>query len=209
MKLLNLFDYWKRQEIDQLIIKMLVGVIVLVSLLCLLFFWGWKSAPSRLTVYIPPDLSGGVFIKADQIPPQDVYDFAWQVFGSVNTWNNNGTTDYPTLIENYKYYFSSSFQDWLKSDLAAKTTQNALDRKRYMTLAGVYDPTAVQMINKGEWEVKLDVEIVETVDNQVVKDVEMEYPVLVTRADLPLTSNPIGLVISGFAAQPSRLQTNI
>lgn len=208
-KLESLFDYWKQEDKYQIVIKILSGCIGVLLLLCLLFFWGWKSAPSRLTLYLPPDISGGVLIKANEIPPQDVYEFAFQVFGSVNTWTNNGTTDYPTLIGAYKDYFSPSFLSWLKSDSASKASQNALDRKRYMSLVGVYQPSAVTAISNGSWQVNLDVEIVETVDNQVVKDVVMDYPLLINRTDLPITSNPWGLVIDGFAAQPTRIQTNV
>ncbi|MCX7123330.1 MAG: DUF2895 family protein, partial [Gammaproteobacteria bacterium] len=67
----------------------------------------------------------------------------------------------------------------------------------------------VTAISNGSWQVNLDVEIVETVDNQVVKDVIMQYPLQVSRADLPITSNPWGLVINGFASQPTRIQTNV
>lgn len=207
--LLNIFDCWKQQDKDKLHIKLLYGVAGLLLFLCCLFFWGWKSAPSRLMLYLPPDISGGVFIKADQIPPQDIYEFAFQAFGSVNTWTTDGTTDYQTLIGDYKNYFSPNFQSWLNSDYQAKAQQNALERKRYMTLVGMYDSNDVQEISDGTWQVKLDVEIVETVDNQVVKDVVMQYPLLVTRTNLPITSNPFGLEISGFAAQPTRLQTNV
>ncbi len=207
--LVNLFDCWKQQDKEKLHIKFLYGVAGLLLFFCCLLFWGWKSAPSRLTLYLPPDISGGVFIKADQIPPQDVYEFAFQVFGSVNTWTNDGTSDYQTLIQEYKNYFSPSFQDWLNSDYQAKAQQNALERKRYMTLVGAYSAGDVEEVSEGTWQVKLDVEIVETVDNQVVKDVIMEYPLLVNRTDLPITSNPWGLEISGFASQPTRLQTNV
>lgn len=209
MKLFNLFDYWKQEEKSVLVIKILSGVIALIMTLCLIAFAGWMTAPSRLTVYIPPDISGGVFLKANEVPPQTVYAFTWQVFGSVNTWNTDGLTDYSTLIENYKNYFSPAFKDWLISDDKAKAQQNALDRKRYMTLVGLYDSSDVQVISAGVWQVKLNVEIVETVDNQVVKDVVMQYPLVVKRADLPITSNPWGLVLSGFAAQPTRIQTNV
>lgn len=209
IKKLNVFDYWKQEDKYQIVIKLLSGFIGVLVLLSLLFFWGWRSAPDRLTLYLPPDISGGVFMKANQIPPQDIYEFAFQVFGSVNTWTNDGTTDYPTLIANYKDYFSPSFISWLKSDCAAKEQQNALERKRYMTLVGVYSSGDVTAISDGSWQVNLDVEIVETVDNQVVKDVIMQYPLQVSRADLPITSNPWGLVINGFASEPTRIQTNV
>ena len=208
-KLLKLFDYWKQEDKYQLIIKLQSGFIGILLVLSLLFFWGWKSAPERLTLYLPPDISGGVFIKADQIPPQDIYEFAFQVFGSVNTWTNDGTTDYPTLIQNYKDYFSPNFMGWLNSDYQDKSQQNALDRKRYMTLYGTYNSNDVTKVSQDTWQVNLEVEIVETVDNQVVKDVVMVYPLIITKADLPITSNPWGLVISGFASQPTRIKTNV
>jgi len=208
-RFISLFDYWKQEDKYQLIIKLQYGFMGLLLVLFLLCFWGWKSAPERLTLYLPPDISGGVFIKADQIPPQDVYEFAFQVFGSINNWTNNGTSDYSTLIQDYKDYFSPSFKSWLNSDYQAKAAQNALDRKRYMTLYGTYNSDDVTKVSQDSWQVNLEVEIVETVDNQVVKDVIMQYPLLITRADLPITSNPWGLVISGFASQPTRIKTNV
>ena len=78
-----------------------------------------------------------------------------------------------------------------------------------MSLVGVYSSDDVTAISNGAWQVNLDVEIVETVDNQVVKDVIMQYPLLISRADLPITSNPWGLVINGFASEPTRIQTNV
>lgn len=204
-----MFKLWKQEDKYQAMIKMLVAFNGILLIICLLFFWGWKSAPSRLTLYLPPDISGGTTIKASAIPAQDIYAFAFQVFGSVNTWPTNGTSDYPTLIQNYKNYFSPGFIDWLNSDYQAKSTQNALDRQRYMSLSSTYSPSDVIPLTDDSWQVNLQVQILETVDNQVVKSVVMTYPLIVTRADLPITANPWGLVISGFNAQPTRDQTNV
>ncbi len=67
IKKLNVFDYWKQEDKYQIVIKLLSGFIGVLVLLSLLFFWGWRSAPDRLTLYLPPDISGGVFMKANQI----------------------------------------------------------------------------------------------------------------------------------------------
>ena len=78
----------------QLTIKTLWGVVAILIVVNLLLLIGWMSAPSRLRVYLPPDLTQGALIKADAIPKSTVYAFVYQIFTAINTWTNNGADDY-------------------------------------------------------------------------------------------------------------------
>ena len=60
---------------------------------------GWSQAPKHLTVHIPPDLRSGAVLKIDEVPPSNVYAFAFYIFQQLNRWPNDGTRDYGQAME--------------------------------------------------------------------------------------------------------------
>lgn len=205
------FKLWKKIEADNHLIKTLwcfIGILCAVNVLLMV---GWKSAPNRLTVYIPPDISMGSTVKPDVIPETDVYAFAFQIFTAVNTWSLDGEKDYPEAIHDYRYYFTTHFYNGLQQDFNQRTSDGSLARTRIMSgYSGMgYQDSSVKVLGKNTWEVDLTMHVVEQVDNSVVKDVLITYPMRVVRVDTSIALNPWGLALDGFVSTPVRVKTFI
>ena len=206
-----LFNAWKKFDELQLTIKTLWGVVAILIVVNLLLLIGLMSAPSRLRVYLPPDLTQGALIKADAIPKSTVYAFVYQIFTAINTWTNNGADDYKKNIQSYKNYLDPRFYQELLEDYDTRVSDGSVGRERMVT--GVsdmgYDPQDVHILGDDTWLVDMHLKIQETVDGSVVKDVLMDYPLIVSRVNASIQVNPWGLVIKGYDKDPTRMKTNI
>ncbi|MCE3237404.1 MAG: integrating conjugative element protein family [Gammaproteobacteria bacterium] len=205
------FPEWEQKAQQQTIIKMLWRMIGILVLLNGLFFIGWKTAPTHLRIFIPPNIEQGGFLKVDSVPPSTVYAFAYQIFTALNTWTNGGEQDYKANIYSYKNYFSDKFFHELLMDYTERSSTSALNRNRIMS--GVtdsgYDPDSVKSLGNGTWLVNLKFHIVETVDATVVKDVLMDYGLRIARIKESIQLNPWGLQIVGLDKAPERVKTVI
>lgn len=206
-----IFNYWKK--FDQLgsVIKTLWLVIFILVFINIIMFIGWKSAPQKLRIYLPPDLSQGAMIKPNEIPKSTIYAFAYQIFTAINTWSNNGEKDYKENINSYKNYLSAEFKSDLLIDYSKRESEGALGRKRIM--AGVssmgYDPKDVKVLGNGAWIVDIKLQITETIGASVVKSVFMDYPIIIAKINESIQVNPWGLIIKGYYKEPYRIKTII
>lgn len=205
------FNAWKKFDELTLTIKSLwclIGILVLINFLLLI---GWMSAPSRLRVYLPPDLTQGALMKVGTIPKSTIYAFSYQIFTAMNTWTNSGTEDYKKNINAYKNYLSPKYYRELLEDYDTRTSNGELGRQRLVT--GVssmgYDPKDVEILGDGTWLVNMHLKIQETVNGSVVKDVLVDYPLVIARVNASIQVNPWGLVIQGYSKDPTRIKTNI
>ena len=206
-----MFKAWKTEDFLNHVIKIqgrFIKVLVVISL-CLIV--GWMSAPSRIRIFIPPDLSSGATVKADQILASTAYNFAYVVWQEVNTWRNTGEADYKNNLGAYQYYLTKQFLSDLEEDQNELESSGQLDRIRYMTgLSGAaFDPSFVKALSNNSWEVDLTMRVTEYKNNQIVKDVEILYPLKITRSDVAQSMNPYGLVLAGFASEPQRIKTYV
>lgn len=203
------FTIWKKLDQQSIAIKHLwivLGVmagIMVILILCL------ATGPSRLRVYIPPDLSRGVLIKQGSIPKATVYAFAFQIFSAINTWPVSGEKNYGKNLMAYRNYLSPGFYAQLNQDLKDKESLGALSRKRMMSgYSGLpYQPKDVTRLGNGAWRVNLHVQIMESLDGSVIKNVVMDYPLIISQVHASIQVNPWGLVITGYKRAPYRLKT--
>lgn len=207
----TIFSQWKKEDQNNSLVKALwvfIGVLFFINLLT---FIGWKTSPSRLRVYIPPNISSGTWVKPGDIPPSTVYAFSFQIFSAINTWSTGGSTDYLKNIHSYKNYLTPEFFRELSLDYHTRKGTGGLERKRIMAsvLNDPYSPDQVKYLGSGTWLVNMPLHIVETVNGSVVKDVNMDYPLLVSRLHESIQNNPWGLVLDGYKTEPYRLKTNI
>lgn len=205
------FDAWNQEDRYKAIIGMLLKIIYLLVFIAALCSIGWMTAPTRMTVYIPPDISNGATQKAGEIPNPFIYTFTFEVWQEINHWTQNGTQDYITNINTYWPYFTPSFKSVLLQDYEDLKTSGQLDRERVMQgiEGAAYDSIYVKKLSDNTWEVDLKVRLTEYKNNQVVKDVEILYPLKVVRYNISQKVNPYGLAITGFASEPVRLKTYI
>lgn len=207
----NVFNAWKKSDEFTLVIKSLwivVGILVFINLILVI---GWSTAPNRLRVYLPPDLSRGSMIQPGEIPKSTVYAFAYQIFTSVNTWTNSGVDDYKKNIVAYKSYFTPSFWKIISDDYGSRIANNELGRMRLVTgVSGMgYEQNQVEILGGGSWLVNLRLKVQESVGGSVVKDVVIDYPLIISRVNESIQVNPWGLAISGYYKEPFRIETNI
>ncbi len=211
IKLNQLFKAWRKEDKDMQIIKTQKHFIYLIFVICLMCFAGWMSAPSRLRIYIPPDISNGATIKIGEIPSSLIYSFAYQIWQEVNYWPKSGTTDYPNNIHTWWSYLTPSFQAYLLRDDQTLQAKGQVQRQRFLqgVTGAAFNSANVKKLSDNSWEVDLKMRLMEYKNNQVVKDVEILYPIEVTRMDISQANNPYGLALAGFVSSPQRLKTYV
>jgi integrating conjugative element protein (TIGR03746 family) len=205
------FKAWKKLEQQNSAIKSLwvvIGILVLLNVFISLFL---ATAPNRIRVYIPPDLSQGATMQAGVPDKSNVYAFAFQIFTSINSWPDSGTKNYESNVFPYKNYLSASFFNQLEEDVKDRTQNGELERTRIMS--GVsdmgYKPADVTSLGNGAWLVNLHLQIIETLEGSVIKSVIMDYPLVVNQVSESIQINPWGFVIAGFNESPYRIKTII
>jgi integrating conjugative element protein (TIGR03746 family) len=202
---------WKKEDADKQIIQLQKRFIGVLCLLSIAFFIGWISSPSRLTLYIPPDIQNGATLKAGSIPDPLIYSFAYEVWQELNYWPQESGDDYHKNIQTYWSYFTPAFKAELLEDNAELKASGQTQRIRYLQgLSGAaYDSVNVKHLSNDTWEVDLKMRLTEFKNNQAVKDVEIVYPLKVTRINVSPKNNPYGLALAGFVSEPQRQKTYI
>jgi integrating conjugative element protein (TIGR03746 family) len=202
---------WKKEDADEKIIQLQKRFIGVLCVLTLAFFTGWITSPSRLTVYLPPDIQNGATIKAGSIPDPLIYSFAYEVWQELNYWPAENGDDYQKNIRTYWSYLTPKFKAELLEDSAELKASGQIQRIRYLQgLSGAaYESVNVKKIGTDTWEVDLKMRLTEFKNNQAVKDVEIIYPLKITRVNVSTQNNPYGLALAGFVSEPQRQKTYI
>lgn len=202
---------WKTEDSLNNIIHLQRRFIWILLIICLFVWGGWMSVPLRQTVYLPPDLSNGAVVKPGVIPLSTVYSFAYEAWQEINYWPNEGEKDYSQNLDTYRFYLTQAFSDQLKQENEDLKGQGQLDRTRDLQgLQGAaFDASSVKAIGTDTWEVDLKMRLTEYKNGQVVKDVEILYPIKVTSTKTSTKYNPWGLVLSGFVSDPQRIKTYV
>ncbi len=202
---------WKKEDADRHIIRLQTYFIFILLMMNLAFFTGWISSPSRLTIYIPPDIQNGATMKVGTIPPSLIYSFTYEIWQELNYWPEENGDDYQKNINSYWAYLTSQFKTALLEDNADLKMTGQIQRIRYLQgLSGAaFNSKNVKKLGNDTWEVDLKMRLTEYKNNQAVKDVEILYPLKVTRTNVSPQNNPYGLAITGFVSEPKRLKTYI
>ena len=202
-----IFNAWQDEARQVSVIKIqwvMMGVLIMLILVCA---YGWHTSPKSLRIFVPPNLSKGVFLQADEVPDTTVAAFTYQIFTASQTWLKSGDTEAVKNITAYRAYFTARFFQMLIQETAQRAKNGALDRQRMLSSVPGSSPT-VTYEGKGVWHVNWQLHLVETVAGQVVKDVIMDYPFVVVQFKTSIQVNPWGLAIEGYYQQPVRLSTN-
>lgn len=202
---------WRKEDADAKIITLQKYFIGILLIICTAFFIGWATAPSRLTVYIPPEVQNGSTIKAGTIPLPLIYSFAYELWQEINYWPQDGNTDYKKNIQDFWPYLTNQFKAELLTEYEDLKKSNQLQRVRHVEgLSGAaYQTSNVRKIDNDTWEVNLKMRLTEYKNNQVIKDIVVLYPLKITRVNLSPRQNPYGLAIAGFTSEPKRLSAYI
>jgi integrating conjugative element protein (TIGR03746 family) len=202
-----------RYEIDNVRshLRSLWILIVLLTLMLAGWWFAWMRLPSHLTVHIPPDLRSGAELSLDEVPPANVYTFAFYIMQQLNRWPVNGADEYGKAIFRVSAYLTPKFREQLIADLQAKARAGELARRTrsLQVIAGAgYTSDRVDIVTPDQWVIWLDLELVEHLQGMIVKRTRIRYPVRVVRYAVDAEANPWGLALDGYAANgPQRINS--
>lgn len=204
-----MFSYWKKINTLNVANKAYLICASLLFASNIFLIAKIASAPNKITVYLPPDVSAGATLRPNKIPSSTIYAFAFQIFSIINSWPTSGQVDYKANIDKYGPYLSPEMKKNLLQDLSFRKNNESLDRVRTMSLYRPFMDGDVKALSSDSWLVNINFRIVETVNNQVVKDVIMRYPLLIGRFRSPLDINPWQLRIEAIDGSIHRIKTNV
>ncbi len=200
-----------RHEIDNVRahLRSLWVVIGLEALIIGALWFGWSQAPKALTVHVPPDLRSGSILTVDEVPPANVYAFAFYIFQQLNRWSEDGARDYGRAIFRVTPYLTPKYRAEVLADLERKGRRGELAYR----VRGVqevpghsFEERRVDILDDRVWVVWLDLDLLESVKGMTVKKTAIRYPLRVVHHAVDLEANPWGLALDGFSGEgPRRL----
>lgn len=202
-----------RLEIDNVRahLRSLWIVIGLQGLIIFALWIGWSQAPKQLRVYVPPDLRSGAVLAAEEVPPANVYAFAFYIFQQLNRWPDNGATDYGSAIFRISPYLTPRYRNDLIADMELKARRGELTyrvRGVHEVPGHGYEERRVDVLSPDVWVVWLDLDLLESVKGMTVKQTTIRYPIRVVRQAIDPESNPWGLALDGYASDGPRRLTD-
>jgi integrating conjugative element protein (TIGR03746 family) len=202
---------WRKEDADAQLIKLQKYMLGILLFLCLVMCVGWMTSPSRLTIYIPPDIQNGATMKVNAIPEPLIYSFAYEVWQELNYWPQDGESDYKKNLTVYRPYLTPKLYAELQQEYDELKKSGQLQRIRYLQgfNGAAYDSANIKQLDANTWQIDLKMHLTEYKNNQPVKDVDIIYPLKITRMNVSPRNNPYGLVIAGFISEPKRLNTYI
>lgn len=184
------------------------------ALLALLLGLGWWSAPRDLTIHIPPDLRSGSTRPWWDVPPENVYAFAFYIWQQLQRWPSDGEADYPRNLKTLSAYLTPACQAFLEQDYQRRRANGELR----LRVRGVYeipgrgygeDPAGrVRVISTRDWIVTLDLTADEYYSSEQIKRALVRYQLKVVRLDQDPEHNPFGLALDCYAQPPQRIDTH-
>lgn len=181
------------------------------ALLALLLGLGWWSAPRDLTIHIPPDLRSGSTRRWWDVPPENIYAFAFYIWQQLQRWPSDGEADYPRNLKTLSAYLTPACQAFLEQDYQRRRANGELR----LRVRGVYeipgrgygeDPARrVRVISARDWIVTLDLTADEYYSSEQIKRALVRYQLKVVRLDQDAEHNPFGLALDCYAQPPQRI----
>ncbi len=184
-------------------------VIVCMTVICAVLGYGWYNAPKNLTIHNPPDLRSGSTRAWWEVPPANVYSFAFYIFQQLNRWPADGEKDYIKNIHQLKPFLTPKCYAYLQADYKKRLSADELQSRS----RGVYEipgrgfsDARVQTNSQDNWNVILDLATDEYYLDNPVKRVLVRYPLNVVRYDINPELNPWGLALNCYTATPKRIE---
>lgn len=178
--------------------------LLLLLLLCLMII-ALLRYQRDIVVHLPPDINGSAVLRSGDIPPSNIYSFAFSVFQNLNHWPDDEGDNYLENITKHQCLVTPYFLRWLYADFKRKQNQGELNRSRGFFPLGGYRPEYVKSLTPNTWEVILDLALREWVHNRIVKDTKLRYVLRVVRFDISKACNPWGLALDEHTQPVVRL----
>jgi integrating conjugative element protein (TIGR03746 family) len=185
-------------------------ILAVVAVAGMYFAW---AKPKELDLHLSPDLKAGDTVEfkygAANVPPPNVYSFAYYVWQQINRWQADGSKDYGMQIYNFQAYVTPSCLAQLQGDLQNRSNAGELRlRTRQLSEIPGYGFQDARVINESTsaWTVLLDMQVTEAQRGQPIKDTFVRYPLRVVRYDVDRNRNPFRLALDCFGTgRPARI----
>jgi len=200
-----------RYEIDNVRahLRSLWWVIGFQVLVILALWYGWSQSPKYLRVHVPPDLRSGAQLSVAEVPPANVYAFAFYIFQQLNRWPENGASDYGKAIFRLSPYLTPRYSSELIADMEHKAKRGELTyrtRGMHEVTGHGFEERRVDVLAADVWVVWLDLDLLESVKGMTVKQTTIRYPLRIVRQAIDPEANPWGLALDGYEGEgPRRL----
>ena len=178
------------------------------------FWFAWRT-PKVINVHVLPNITADstVLVKDgdSEVPPQNVYSFAYYIWQQINHWTTDGSVDYGRQIFMTQYFITPQCRAKLEEDIEARQKAGELRlRTRTVTEIPGLGYARNRVVDEGgnhtSWTVFLDTQVQETFRGMPVKDVYIRYPIRVVRYDVDRERNPWQLAIDCYGTNvPERL----
>jgi len=181
-----------------------LAIALLIMGVCLMFtVHRISTMATKLKLHLPPDVSQGAIVEVGKLPIPTAYTYARYIWQNLNTWTQNGATEYEESIDGFACYLTPEFQEHLKQNVIEKRAKGELNRTRQLSDAHLYKAQYVNKFSETTFGVWLDQNLEETVRGQPVKSIAMRYPLYLVADQRPC--NALHFSLGGFMESPSRL----
>lgn len=169
------------------------------------------NVPKEYTFHTPPDLSLGGHARLGEVPQVSAFNFAFTMFGGVNTWIESGSTEFPQALNNYQHFFSNAFLSSLRT-VATREESNNRGRSRQFKWEPKATPALEQnngfiVESKGNntYYVTFAARVIDKIQNYEIKNQVMVYHLIVGPKLVPRHLNPWQMEVVGQFAASERL----
>ena len=179
------------------VIRSLYAALGIAALAVAVLGWGWMRAADDVRVFVPPDLTEGVVVRADEPQAAHVYAFAFHLWQQLYRWPTDGAADYAMRIDAFAAFLTPGCRAELADDARARAAEVRGRERAVWAIPGRgYRAEKVIRRGPGAWTAYLDLQIEETLDGTLVKERLVRYPVRVARYDVDRQKNAWGLAIA-------------
>ena len=180
-----------------------------------------KNQLKRSFVDIPAYTLGGKAesISLNTMHKTTVYSFAQLVFQNLNHWSYDGSKEYEKNIRANEHMLTPAYMAFLRRDVSRrngnKVSSELRNRSRSMRpIATGWDEDRVKVVATREgkpsaWVVLLDIELIEKIKGETIKQLYLRYPLRVALYDIDRKSNPWMLALDGYQEEPSKISKEL
>ncbi|RBW47273.1 TIGR03746 family integrating conjugative element protein [Psychromonas sp. B3M02] len=189
-------------------------LLIIMSLIALCFGLNRSIdiAKEEVLIRLEPDIRAGTTRKSWEVPPAFVYSFSLTITQKVNNWTSNGGTEYSQNILALQNYITPKCRRFLSNDLKNKKNQGQLQNRTRIVMesSGVSfsGSERTSIIDKGVWNTDLYLNITEYVNGDLVKDIDVLWPLRIVEFNIDSELNPQGLALDCFYSEPTLIKNN-
>lgn len=173
--------------------------LVIIALLVFLSHAHFKvmGVPNDWTFWNPPNIDVGGKTKIGIVPDVEAYNFSFLIFGNVNTWLEDGASEYDTKLKQFRYYLSEKYVSSLRVELSADkgSYRNRLRTVEYVANNHGVPIYKVKRLAHGRFEVEAVFRVKDSVSGVVIFDEQRRYFFEIRSANVNRHNNPWQLKI--------------